>query len=85
MIKCVIACVTRSARELASSRLLMTGRATCVRALSLHLDCDQDVVGTLVNVWSTRERRVDYNGIRRLTTKVVESWKKTASIQSLVP
>ncbi len=43
------------------------------------------IVGTLVNVWSTRERRVDGNGIRWMTTKDVEFWKKTAPVQSLVP
>ncbi len=35
------------------------------------------IVGTLVNVWSTRERRVDGNGIRWMTTKDVEFWKKS--------
>jgi hypothetical protein len=43
------------------------------------------IVGTLVNVWSTRERRVDGNGIRWMTTKDVEFWRKTAPVQSLVP
>ena len=49
-------------------------------ALQIHL-----IAELLVNVWSTRERRVDGNGIRWMTTKDVEFWKKTAPVQSLVP
>lgn len=65
---------------------LSTGFLVMCPAL-IRSDADDrgQFVGSLVNVWSTRERRVDGNGIRWMTTKDVEFWKKTAPVQSLVP